>query len=200
MRQTLFTAIGRPNVLERQSDREVDEEEAQLARRASRGDREAFARLYERHLDAVYRYAFYRVRDDAEADDVTSEVFHRALQAMPRYQPRRPFLAFLYRIARNVIVDRARRARPTMQLDDAARWPSPASGPEEVAATLEDARRLRGALARLTALQQEVVILRFVEGLSLEEIAVMLGKPASTVRGIQFRALGALRTVLGVQA
>lgn len=147
-------------------------------------------------MDAVYRYAFYRVRDDAEADDVTSEVFHRALLAMPRYEPRRPFLAFLYRIARNVIVDRSRRARPAADLRDAVATASADPSPDDQVAALEQARRLRTAIARLTAIQQEVVILRFVEGLSLEEIAVVLGKPASTVRGIQFRALGALRQLI----
>ena len=75
--------------------RDMPVDEAELARRARGGDRQAFAQLYDRHVDAVYRYAFYRVRTDAEANDVTSEVFHRALLAMPRYEPRRPFLAFL---------------------------------------------------------------------------------------------------------
>jgi RNA polymerase sigma-70 factor (ECF subfamily) len=175
----------------------MDANDRDLAQRASSGDRDAFAALYERHLDAVYRYAFYRVRDDAEADDVTSEVFHRALQAMPRYEPRRPFLAFLYTIARNVIADRFRRARHTVPLDEAADARSEERPLDERAGELDDARKLRVALAQLTPLQQEVIVLRFVEGWSLEEIASIQGKPASTVRGIQFRALAALREILG---
>src|SRR2546422_11314406 len=83
------------------ADRPADEQD--LARRASSGDRRAFAALYDLHVEAVYRYAFYRVRTDAEAEDVTSEVFQRALVAMPRYEPRRPVLAFLYTIARTIV-------------------------------------------------------------------------------------------------
>ncbi len=176
--------------------RDMPVDEAELARRARGGDRQAFAQLYDRHVDAVYRYAFYRVRTDAEANDVTSEVFHRALLAMPRYEPRRPFLAFLYTIARNVVVDRARRARPQAPFEDAIAHPSDAPGPEENAIRLDEARRLRAAIVRLTPLQQEIVILRFLEERTTEEVAQLVGKPASTIRGIQMRALAALRALL----
>lgn len=175
------------------ADRPIDEDEAKLAHRAAAGDREAFGALYDRHLDAVYRYAYYRVRDISDAEDVTSEVFHRALVAMTRYQPRRPFLAFLYTIARNVIVDRRRRERPRASFDEAVRRASDEPGPEERSAALDDARRLRAALQRLTDLQQEVILMRFVEGLSYAEVAEAIRKPESTVRGIQMRALAALR-------
>lgn len=170
-----------------------DDDEADLCRRAAAGDRRAFAALYDRHLDAVYRYAFYRLRADDEASDVTSMVFHRALVAMPRYQPRRPFLAFLYTIARNVIADQLRRARPTASFEDAIAHASDAPGPDEVAGRLDDARRLRAAIARLTPLQQDVIIFRFLEDRSTKEIAGLIGKRESTIRGIQMRALAALR-------
>ncbi len=173
-----------------------EDDEADLARRAAAGDRRAFATLYERHLDAVYRYAFYRLRADAEADEVTSEVFHRALVAMPRYEPRRPFLAFLYGIARHVVTDRLREARPEASFEDAIAHASEAPGPEETASRLDDARRLRAAIGRLTPLQQEVVILRFLEDRSTKEAAALIGKPESTIRGIQMRALAALRALL----
>ncbi len=172
------------------------DDEAELCRRASAGDRRAFAALYDRHVDAVYRYAFYRLRTDAEAGDVTSDVFHRALVAMPRYQPRRPFLAFLYTIARNVVADRLRETRPTATFEDAIAHPSSAPGPEEIAGRLDDARRVRAAIGQLTELQQEVIILRFLEDRSSKEVAQLVGKPESTIRGIQMRALAALRRVL----
>src|SRR5712692_5125184 len=136
---------------------DTPDDDADLARRASAGDRHAFATLYDRHVDAIYRYAFYRVRSDAEADDVTSEVFHRALVAMPRFEPRRPFLAFLYTIARNVVADRMRRERPVASYEDALAHPSDAPGPEELASISDDVRRLRSAIAQLTPLQQEVI-------------------------------------------
>lgn len=177
-------------------DTQTNVEEAELGRRAAAGDRRAFAVLYERHLDAVYRYAFYRLRTDAEADDVTSEVFHRALVAMPTYEPRRPFLAFLYGIARHVVVDRLRAARPEASFEDAIAHASSAPGPEETVASRDDARWLRAAIGRLTPLQQEVVILRFLDERTSKEVAAFTGKPESTIRGIQMRALAALRELL----
>ncbi len=185
-----------PNEQRLPADRPADEQERDLCQRASAGDRRAFAALYDRHVDAVYRYAFYRVRSDAEAEDVTSEVFHRALVAMPRYQPRRPFLAFLYTIARNVVADQLRRARPAASFEDAIAHPSDAAGPEEIVGRLDDARRLRRAIGRLTELQQEVIILRFLEDRSTKEVAALIGKPESTIRGIQMRALAALRALV----
>jgi RNA polymerase sigma-70 factor (ECF subfamily) len=176
-------------------DNQVDERD--LARRASAGDRRAFAELYDRHVDAVYRYAYFRLRIDGEAEEVTSEVFHRALVAMPRFEPRRPFLAFLYTIARNVVTDRLRRERPAARYEDAIAHPSDTPGPEALASAAEDARRLRSAIARLTPLQQEVIVLRYLEERSTKETAVVTGKSESTIRGIQMRALAALREILG---
>lgn len=176
------------------TDRQADEED--LARRAAGGDRRAFAALYDRHLDAVYRYVFYRLRTDAEAEDVTSDVFHRALAAMTTYEPRRPFLAFLYGIARHVVADRIREERPRATFEDAIAHASDAPGPEETAARFDDARRLRAAIARLSPVQQDIVILRFLEERSTKEVAQLTGKPESTIRGIQMRALAALREAL----
>jgi RNA polymerase sigma-70 factor (ECF subfamily) len=175
-------------------DRPVDERD--LARRASAGDRRAFAALYDLHVDAVYRYAFFRVRTRAEAEDVTSDVFQRALVAMPRYEPRRPFLAFLYTIARNVVTDRVRRARPQASFEDALAHPSDAPGPDERAATSDEVRELRAAIARLTPTQQEVMVL-MLEDRSVKEIAEIVGKGEGTIRGIHMRALAALRQILG---
>ena len=104
---------------------------------------------------------------------MTSEVFHRALVAMPRFEPRRPFLAFLYTIARNVIADRMRRERPHASFEDALAHPADAPGPEELASAGDEVRRLRAAVSQLTTLQ-EVMILRYLEGRSTKETAVVL--------------------------
>jgi RNA polymerase sigma-70 factor (ECF subfamily) len=171
-------------------------EDTALTRRAREGDGQAFAELYDRNFEAVYRYVYYRVRDEKEAEDVTSEVFFRALRAMPRYEPRQPFLAWLYRIARNAVIDRARAARPRLSFEDALSHPdAPAHviDPDVQLLATDRRARLRAALANLTSEQQEVVILRFIEGLSAEETGELMGKRAGTVRGLQFRALQALR-------
>ena len=174
------------------------DEDAALAIRASRGESAAFGLLYDRHVAAIYRYVYYRVRDDAEAEDLTSDVFMRALKAMPRYEPRQAFLAWLYRIARNAVIDRARKGNRQVSFEDALEHPGVDKIVEPDAEILahSDSAVLRQALGKLTPLQQEVVVLRFLEGYSTEEIAVIVGKREGTVRGIQFRAIGALRQLI----
>jgi RNA polymerase sigma-70 factor (ECF subfamily) len=169
-----------------------------LAIRASKGETAAFGLLYDRHVDAIYRYVYYRVRDDAEAEDLTSDVFMRALKAMPRYEPRQAFLAWLYRIARNAVIDRARRGKRQVSYEDALEHPTPDQivDPDDLLLQGAESSALRAALTKLTPLQQEVVVLRFLEGFSTQEIAKIVGKREGTVRGIQFRAIGALRQLI----
>jgi len=174
------------------------EEDAVLAGRAARGDSAAFGLLYDRHVTAVYRYVYYRVRDDAEAEDLTSDVFMRALRAIPRYEPRQAFLAWLYRIARNAVIDHVRRGGRQVSYEDALAHPEvhEVVEPDTELLAMSDSATLRGALEKLTPLQQEVIVLRFLEGFSTLEIAKLIGKREGTVRGIQFRAIGALRQLI----
>ena len=174
------------------------DEDAALAIRASKGESAAFGLLYDRHVAAIYRYVYYRVRDDAEAEDLTSDVFMRALKAIPRYEPRQAFLAWLYRIARNAVIDRARKGNRQVSFEDALEHPGVDKIVEPDAEILahSDSATLRDALQQLTPLQREVVVLRFLEGYSTLEIAGMVGKREGTVRGIQFRAIGALRQLI----
>jgi len=174
------------------------DEDAPLIARARAGEAAAFGVLYDRYVETVYRYIFYRVRDTAEAEDVTSEVFMKALRAMPGYEMRQPFLAWLYRIARNAVIDRARRMRTQVSFEDALRHPNAdrVLDPDATLFRQADAETLRAAIRRLTPLQQEVIVLRYVEGLDTRSIARVVGKRAGTVRGIEFRALGALRLLI----
>ena len=174
------------------------DEDRNLALRAGKGDAAAFGALYDRYVEAVYRYVFYRVRNDADAEDLVSDVFMRALRAIPRYEPRVAFLAWLYRIARHAVIDRARRSRTQISFEDALAHPGvdQVVEPDASILALSDKEAVRGALAKLTPLQQEVIVLRFVEGYSTHEIADLVGKREGTVRGIQFRALEALRALI----
>jgi len=176
----------------------TEQDDAALAVRASKGESAAFGLLYDKHVAAIYRYVYYRVRDDAEAEDLTSDVFMRALKAMPRYEPRQAFLAWLYRIARNAVIDRARRGNRQVSFEDALEHPNADQilDPDDELLATSDNATLRGALAQLTPLQQEVIVLRFLEGYSTHEIASIVGKREGTVRGIQFRAIGALRQLI----
>jgi RNA polymerase sigma-70 factor (ECF subfamily) len=176
------------------------EEDAALARRAASGEAEAFGVLYDRHMSAVYRYVFYRVRNEAEAEDVTSEVFMRALRAIPKYEPRQAFLAWLYRIARNAVIDRSRRrgARQQVTFEDALAHPNADQivNPDTGLLAGSDASVVRRAMQQLTPLQQEILVLRYVEGLDTKAISKLVGKRDGTIRGIEFRALSALRTLI----
>jgi RNA polymerase sigma-70 factor (ECF subfamily) len=180
------------------SPRPLDEDAvARLVERAVRRDREAFGQLYDLYAERIYRYAFYRLGDWAEAEDVCGLVFLKAWQAMHRFRwEGKPFLAWLYRLAHNVVVDHFRARRPTE--------PLPAMGgatQEEV--DLEEAveRRLTAdevvqALEHLTPEQRDVIVLRFLEGLDHAEIADILGKREGAVRALQLRGLQALRRIL----
>src|SRR5512132_1784308 len=139
------------------------DEDAALAIRASKGEAAAFGVLYDRHVAAIYRYVYYRVRDDAEAEDLTSDVFTRALKAMPRYEPRQAFLAWLYRIARNAVIDRARKGNRQVSFEDAIEHPTADQivEPDTELLARSDSDALRTALKQLTPLQQEVLVLRF---------------------------------------
>jgi RNA polymerase sigma-70 factor (ECF subfamily) len=174
------------------------DDDAVLAVRAAKGESAAFGLLYDRHVAAIYRYVYYRVRDDAEAEDLTSDVFMRALKAIPRYEPRQAFLAWLYRIARNAVIDRSRKGNRQVAFEDALQHPGvdKVVEPDVELLAHSDGTMLRLALAKLTPLQQEVVVLRFLEGYSTQEIARLIGKNEGTVRGIQFRAMGALRQLI----
>jgi RNA polymerase sigma-70 factor (ECF subfamily) len=176
------------------------EEDAALARRAGSGEAEAFGVLYDRYVDKVYRYVFYRVRNEAEAEDVTSEVFMRALRAIPKYEPRQAFLAWLYRIARNAVIDRSRRqaARQQVSFEDALAHPNADQVVNPDAALLagSDASVVRRAMQQLTPLQQEILVLRYVEGYDTKTISKLVGKRDGTIRGIEFRALATLRTLI----
>ena len=176
------------------------EEDAALARRAAAGDADAFGVLYDRYMDAVYRYVFYRVRNEAEAEDVTSDVFMRALRAIPKYEPRQAFLAWLYRIARNAVIDRSRRraARQQVSFEDALAHPNADQvvNPDEGLLAGSDASVVRRAMQQLTPLQQEILVLRYVEGYDTKTISKLVGKRDGTIRGIEFRALSALRGLI----
>jgi len=165
--------------------------------RARGGDRHAFGELYDTHVESVYRYVLYRVREPSDAEDLTSEVFTRAFANIHRYRWQgKSFLAWLYTIARNAVTDRSRRERPTVDLDDAFGVAEEGPTAHDRAVTGEQVDALRGAVKHLTSEQQEVLVLRFVQDMSSRQVAKMLGKNEGAIRALQFRALGRLRKLL----
>ena len=165
--------------------------------RARNGDRVAFAELYDTHVDSVYRYLLYRVREPSDAEDLCSEVFTRAFANIHRYRWQgKSFLAWLYTIARNAVTDRRRRERPTVEIDTAFGLAEDGPTAHERAVHGEAVDALRGAVHHLTTEQQEVLVLRFVENRSSREVAKILGKNEGAIRALQFRALGRLRKLM----
>ena len=164
-----------------------------LGRAAANGDVAALGHLYDQLLTPIYRYIAVRVRRREDAEDLTQLVFERIVAGLPRYRPgRSPFAAWVFRIARNAVIDHVRRERPTEQLDPVRDLPNDEEV-EAIALRGEQIRELRRAIAILTPDQQEAIVLRFVAGLSAEEAARVMGRRAGTVRGLTFRAIGALR-------
>lgn len=176
----------------RERERESD---SVLVARAKR-DRRAFAPLYERYVDAVYRYCRRRLDDPEAAADATGLVFAKALGGLPRCRDD-AFRAWLFAIAHNVVIDGYRARRPTEPLAAAERVPDGAPLPEEQALAAEARGSLRAVLARLPGEQRAVVELRLA-GLTGAEIGAALGKSRGAVDAAQFRAVANLRALLGV--
>jgi RNA polymerase sigma-70 factor (ECF subfamily) len=178
------------------------DEERQLASRASDGDRQAFGELYGRYVDRIYRYVYFKVGSREHAEDITGQTFLKAWDAIGGYEWRNhPFGAWLFRIAHNLVVDYHRARREVLSLDDASpqlegRASRDTVRPDRILAELIATDRVRSAIGRLTEEQQQVLILRFFEGLSTGEVADIMGKRRGAVRGLQFRALSALRELL----
>jgi RNA polymerase sigma-70 factor (ECF subfamily) len=174
-------------------------DDGELIARARQGDREAFADLYQRYLPMIYAYVRARVFDDHDAEDLTEQVFLRAFQTLSRYQGRGwPYSAFLYRIARNLLVDHIRRARPALPVEAAEVHPDPAPSADEALIQREERRQLQQALGRLPADYQEVIRLRLLLSLPTATAAQWLGRSEGAVRVLLYRAMQALRRELGV--
>lgn len=174
--------------------------EMTLVRRAIRGDAESFGTLYEQHLEAIYRYVFFRVSDHHDAEDLTETVFLKAWQAMGNYQVDGiPFRAWLYRIAHNTVIDHYRRTQHEEPLIDDLQISDTQPPLERQIVTQENSAGLAQAIHQLPPLQQHVVILRFIEGLTHAETAAVLDKEEGSVRVLQHRALKQLQSLLTVE-
>jgi RNA polymerase sigma-70 factor (ECF subfamily) len=174
------------------------EAEADLIARATH-DPQAFALLYRQYLNPVYRYCYHRLGSKEAAEDVTSQVFAKALAALPAYRGERPFRSWLFAIAHNAIVDAHRMRRHHQPLDGAAEVLDPTASPEDLALAAERDRAVQTLLAALTPDQARVIELRLV-GLTEVEIAGVLDRRPGAIRALQFRALIRLRSLLGVDA
>ena len=176
----------------------LEQPETELVHTAQRGDRHAFGLLYEANVERVYRYVLSRAGDQADAEDITAEVFVRAMKALPSYRPPRvPFVAWLFRIAHNEAVNyfkrQARRSETLMNSQGAA------DDPEQAALGRAAYGEVVGAMSSLTDLQRQVLSLRFAAELSITETAEAMMRSEGAVKALQHSALGALRRALEPQ-
>lgn len=168
-------------------------EEARLVREAQSGDSEAFAQLYDAYVERVYRYILFRVSDDTMTEDLVSQVFLKAWQNLERYKMGgSPFIAWLFAIARNLVIDHYRSKKETLPLEDAKDLPSDMDGPDEEAQAQFDFQAVRDALQFLTPDQQQALVLKYIAELPNKTIAKIMNKQEGTIRGLQMRALQTL--------
>jgi RNA polymerase sigma-70 factor (ECF subfamily) len=158
-------------------------------------DRRAFAPLYRRYVDPVYRYCDRCLGDAEAAEDATSLIFAKALAALPTCRPA-TFRSWLFAIAHNAITDAYRGRSPTRSLDAAERVADESPSPEARILAEDDALTLRSLLARLPPDQRDLLELRLA-GLTDAEIARALGRSHGAVRRSQYRAIARLRVLIG---
>ena len=165
---------------------------ASLVARSKEGDADAFGALYDRFQPEIVRYLTYRLRNAEAAEDLAQQVFLKAWQAIPRYEDRGvPFKAWLYRMAHNQMVDYFRSRRPTTDLEGVD---LPVESEAEQRMLVQETHdQLRDALGRLSEDHREVLTLRFLLEKSAREAGEIMGRKEVTIRGLQMRALQALR-------
>ena len=174
------------------------EDEYKLIMEAKGGEAEAFGRLYDYYLPAIYRFILLKVAQREEAEDLTHQVFLKAWQNISDFSVKGlPFSSWLYRIARNLVIDHYRKIKPVINIDE-----------EFVSEKLifrpalskiddkQDVARIMIALKQLREIERDVVIMRFVEDLSIKEISITINKSEGAIKLIQHRAIKNLKTIL----
>ncbi|GAB4325577.1 MAG: RNA polymerase sigma factor RpoE [Phototrophicales bacterium] len=173
--------------------------EKKLIQRAKKGDPSAITTLYEKYADQIYRYIAYRVPIN-DAEDLTAEVFVKMVEGLPKYTiTGAPFEAWLYRIAAARIADYHRRAKQDNQVELSDTLSDKQPLPEDRLLREQELEILKQAVNSLPEEQQTILILRFIERRTHEDVAQIVGKSVSAVKSIQHRALIQLNRLLGSQ-
>jgi RNA polymerase sigma-70 factor (ECF subfamily) len=181
---------------------ELEFNEEEVLSRASQGDREAFGLLYERYIERIFNYVYYRTGNLHDAEDLTARVFQRAMNHIHNYTDRGvPFSAWLYRIAHNLVANwhRDRSRRQEIPLNDLPVVPSKGDHPEASLVRSQEQASLLRVIRQLPSERQTLLILKFVENLSNAEIGRIMGRSEGAVKSLYHRTLLALRDQIGDQ-
>jgi len=181
---------------------EPEFKEDDVLTQASNGDRAAFGLLYERYVERIFNYVYYRTGNLHDAEDLTARVFQRAMNHIQNYTDRGvPFSAWLYRIAHNLVANwhRDRSRKQEIPLDDLPVLPARGDHPERNLVRSQEQDALLRLIRRLPPERQNLLILKFVENMSNSEIGQIMGRSEGAVKSLYHRTLLALRDQLGDQ-
>jgi RNA polymerase sigma-70 factor (ECF subfamily) len=172
-------------------------EDESLVQRAKQYDEEAFAQLYEKYFDKIYRYVTLKVGDKMEAEDITQQVFLKAIKSISSFKWKGfPFSSWLFRIAHNQVVDYLRKKKKQETVDLEEKLLASNDNPEDIYARKLDMEQLAAATKKLTPAQQEVISLRFAGELPIAQVAKVMGKSEGAVKALQHSAVVALRKAM----
>lgn len=171
--------------------------DAVLIQKVQQGLTEAFGDLYERYAATIYRFVCLRLGSHEDAEDLTEEIFIRAYNNLPKYDERGiPFAAYLFQIARNALIDYYRKNRNSLTSIDDISISGMDPEPEDVVSRKLDFQDLQRMMESLPEDYRNVLTLRFLNGMTPEETALMMNRSEGAVRVLQFRALAALKRLL----
>jgi RNA polymerase sigma-70 factor (ECF subfamily) len=170
-----------------------------IVARAQAGNAEAFGELYDRYVDVVFRYVYYRVGNKQQTEDFVSETFLRALRRIGSFTWQgKDFAAWLITIARNLIADHYKSARYRLEVTTADMLDADRveQGPEDLVLDALTSSALVAAVRKLAGEQQECIVLRFLQGMSVSETALAMGKSDGAIKALQYRAVRSLSRLL----
>lgn len=184
---------------ERLMDKNEQDHDLKLVTQAQSGDVAAVGQLFDKHYRMIFHYFYARVEQRQQAEDLAGELFTRMVRHLPSFEPTGvPFRAWLFRIAYNLTMDHFRVAngKALDPLDEAADQAQPGPNPAQQVERQMALEHLQDALKRLVPDQRQVIILRFLSGLSLQETADVMERSLSATKAMQHRALKIMRALL----